>query len=124
MPGYAAVAVVQSEETWRRYQKEVLPGLKQADAEFLSRFAAEGYAFSFPVDQGVRYEKPTLILTGRQDDCVGYQDAWQLLEQYPRATFAVLDRAGHNAQIEQPELFDALLKEWLSRVQEEKRSAE
>ncbi|MFC4336360.1 alpha/beta fold hydrolase [Salininema proteolyticum] len=31
-------------------------------------------------------------------------------------TFAVLDMAGHNAQIEQPELFGALMREWLGRV--------
>ncbi|MET8349477.1 MULTISPECIES: hypothetical protein [unclassified Micromonospora] len=38
-----------------------------------------------------------------------------LLPHYPRATFAVLDVAGHNLQIEQPRLFDALMHEWLDR---------
>jgi pimeloyl-ACP methyl ester carboxylesterase len=28
----------------------------------------------------------------------------------------VLDVAGHNLQIEQPEIFDALMLEWLGRV--------
>lgn len=59
-----------------------------------------------------------MILTGRQDSLVGYRDAWQLLENYPRGTFAVLDRAGHNAHNEQHQLFNALLGEWLDRVQE------
>lgn len=39
-----------------------------------------------------------------------------LLPHYPRATFVVLDVAGHNLQIEQPTLFDALIMEWLDRV--------
>jgi hypothetical protein len=38
---------------------------------------------------------PTLIIGGRQDARVGYDDAISVLPQYPRATVAVLDRAGH-----------------------------
>lgn len=41
------------------------------------------------------YESLTLIITGRQDRVTGYQDAWDLIENIPRATFAVLDRASH-----------------------------
>jgi hypothetical protein len=40
------------------------------------------------------------------------------LESYPRATFAVLDRAGYNLPIEQERLFAALVEEWLDRVEE------
>ena len=55
---------------------------------------------------------------GRQDATVGYRDAWELIENYPRGTFAILDRAGHNLQIEQEGLFNALVNEWLDRVEE------
>jgi len=55
---------------------------------------------------------------GRQDSVVGYRDAWRLIESYPRATFAVLDRAGHWLQIEQERLFAELAAEWLDRVRE------
>ena len=48
---------------------------------------------------------------------VTYSRAWELLEQYPRATFAVLDAAGHALPHEQPELLRALVTEWLDRVQ-------
>jgi len=41
------------------------------------------------------FESPTLIITGRQDRVIGYQAAWDLIENNPRATFAVLDRASH-----------------------------
>ena len=41
------------------------------------------------------FESPTLIITGRQDRVTGYQDAWDLIENIPRETFAVLDRASH-----------------------------
>ena len=41
-----------------------------------------------------------------------------VLGNYPRGTFAVLDRAGHNLQIEQETGFNALVNEWLDRVEE------
>ena len=58
-----------------------------------------------------------LFLLGRQDSVVGYRDAWKIIENYPRATFAILDRAGHILQIEQEELFNSLTNDWLDRVE-------
>ena len=55
-------------------------------------------------------------MVGRQDICVGYKDLWKLLEDYPRATFVVIDIAGHNLQIEQPEVFNSLVENFLKRV--------
>ena len=40
------------------------------------------------------------------------------VENYPRASFAMLDRAGHNLPIEQEALFTALVSEWVGRVEE------
>ena len=56
------------------------------------------------------------ILASRQDTTVGYAGAWRLLKHYPRATFAVLDRAGHGLPHEQAGLLGALLAEWLDRI--------
>jgi pimeloyl-ACP methyl ester carboxylesterase len=62
------------------------------------------------------FNGPVLVVTGRQDSAVGFRAQWRLLERFPRSTYAVLDRAGHNAQVEQPEVFAALVREWLERV--------
>jgi pimeloyl-ACP methyl ester carboxylesterase len=51
---------------------------------------------------------------------VGYQNAWDLVENFPRATFAVLDRASHFLSIEQNALMKALVADWLDRVEESK----
>lgn len=112
---FAEVAVVQSPRTLRRFCDEVLPGLDAADAAALERIF-RGWRLTADLGDDERYDRPALILTGRQDAMVGYQDQFALLPRYPRATFAVLDLAGHNAQIEQPGLFDALVCEWLDRV--------
>ena len=75
--------------------------------------------FSFDVDTlPTPFDGPTLMLTARQDHLCGYRDAWDLLDNYPRATFAVLDRAGHFVNIEQDVLCQALMREWLDRVEE------
>lgn len=109
--------VVQSKKIWNRYKDEILSGVKVADNKFLYNLKKNGYAFSFDVDKlEETFDKPALMILGRQDSSVGYKDVWNILNNYPRATFAVLDRAGHNLQIEQPELFNALVNEWLLRT--------
>lgn len=116
---FESFAVVQTPKIWKRTLKEILSGIKIADTEFLSKLQARGYSFTFDVDAlSEVFEKPTLILVGRQDSMVGYRDAWNILAKYPRATFAVLDRAGHNLPIEQAHLFNALVEEWIDRVEE------
>jgi len=94
---------------------------ESGDQGFQSRIREnpENYAFSFDVDALPEpLVAPTLILCGRQDSVVGYRDAWAILEHYPRATFAVLDRSGHLLAVEQEDLFRALVGEWLDRVEE------
>jgi pimeloyl-ACP methyl ester carboxylesterase len=117
-------AVVETPKIFERTRKEILPGLKIADMKFLDRLQARGYAFTFDPDSPpVRFVRPTLILVGRQDSMVGYHDSMRILNNYPRATLAVLDRAGHNLQIEQERLFNCLVNEWLDRVEETKATA-
>ncbi|MFD7024078.1 alpha/beta fold hydrolase [Promicromonospora sukumoe] len=110
------VLVVQTEGTWARAREEVDPGLAAADPVVVARIEAS-YAGTFPVEPAP-FEKPVLIVAGRQDSMTGYRDAWDVVERYPRATFAVLDRAGHALNIEQRGLFEALAGEWLDRVEE------
>lgn len=111
--------VVQSKKIYQRYTDEIMSGVKIADSIFLQSLQQNGYAFSFDVDNlDNKFEKPVLILLGKQDNCAGYKDAWNILENFSRATFALLDRAGHDLQIEQAELFNPLINEWLLRVNE------
>jgi len=77
------------------------------------------YEFSFDVDHlESPFLAPTLFLMGRQDNVVGYRDSWNVLENYPRATFAVLDHAGHLLWGERAQLASALTSDWLDRVEE------
>jgi pimeloyl-ACP methyl ester carboxylesterase len=97
---------------------DVLVKIPESDHPFNKRLDKAGPA-SFEVDpQPALFDGPTLILTARQDHLCGYRDAWDLLDMYPRATFAVLDRAGHFLGFEQAGLCQALMGEWLDRVEE------
>ncbi|MEI2365468.1 alpha/beta fold hydrolase [Niallia circulans] len=109
--------VVLDEYNWKRYKDEILSGCNIANTAFLNKIQ-KNYGFSFSVDD-VLFQKPTVFLLGKQDSVVGYQDAFAILGNYPRATFVILDRAGHNLQIEQAKLFTALMNEWLDRVEED-----
>lgn len=114
------MAVVQSQAVLDAL-RGVFSTQQAGDAEFLAKIREnpQKYAFSFDVDAlPTPCNAPTLIVAGRQDASVGYRDAWKILENFPRGTFAVLDRAGHMLEAEQSGLFRALGMEWLDRVEE------
>lgn len=92
----------------------------QDDADLKARFQ---WGFSVDIDQLPKpYEKPSLFLLGRQDDHQGYRNHWQILENFPRATFAVLDQAGHGVGLmEQIEVSQALIGDWLDRLAEDRK---
>jgi pimeloyl-ACP methyl ester carboxylesterase len=114
---FRSYLVVQTPETLRRFQEYVVPGVALADHAALERIFQRWELRTAP-EQAPAYANPTLILAGRQDATVGYAGSWRLLEHYPRATFAVLDRAGHGLPHEQVGLLVALMGEWLDRVRE------
>ncbi|MBC2685956.1 alpha/beta hydrolase [Bacillus toyonensis] len=111
---FCDLAVVANEYTYTRFKEEIKPGLDVANDEFIERLQ-KNYPLTIDFHRK-KYEKPVLLLAGRQDITVGYQDIIGMIENYPRATLAVLDTAGHNLQIEQPELFESLVGEWIRRT--------
>lgn len=115
------MSVVHSQK-WLDYERAFpeVPEHEMGDVEFLTRIREqpEKYAFSFDVDDvPAPFPGPSLIITGRQDSIVGYRDAWNILEKYPRATYVVLDRAAHPLE-EKEGLVNILINEWLDRVEE------
>ena len=110
------VLVVQSRvlvESMRALMKYWAP----PDPEFTPRLQGKSFSFDATV-LPEPFPAPTLFVMGRQDHVAGYKDAWSILDSFPRGTFAVLDRAGHLLDLEQPVLQKALVNEWLDRVEE------
>lgn len=120
---FELMSTVQNQATWARYSVENVPALAIADAGLMDRIAANGFQFSFDVDQLMEpFVKPALIFTGRQDTAVGYRDGLRLIDNFPRGTFAILDRAGHSLEIEQEAIVHCMAGEWLDRVEEYRKN--
>ncbi|MHC2833366.1 alpha/beta fold hydrolase [Bacillus sp. F9_6S_D1_P_5] len=115
---FCELAVIANEYTYKRFKEEIKPGLDVANYEFIEMLQKK---FSLTMEfHRKKYEKPVLLLAGKQDISVGYQDIIEIIDGYPRATLAVLDMAGHNLQIEQPKLFESLVGEWITRTKQQK----
>lgn len=65
---------------------------------------------------------PALFLFGRQDAPFRSRTYWRLVPDFPRATFALLDGAGHALWTDRRELVRALVQDWLGRVEASVRS--
>ena len=95
------------------------PARQLADDEFLGPIRADPRRYTLRgVDTETPYAGPTLVIVGRQDTRVGYQQAWDLMHLYPRATFALLDREGHELPVSNRKLFETLVNDWLDRVKQ------
>ena len=111
--GFEEYFVVRTRATARRYREHVVPGTMCVDEQALGRIFAR-----WKLDMGSDpFPAPTLIGAARRDSVAGYLDSSALLETYPHATLAVIENAGHAVMHERPELFAALLIDWLYRSQ-------
>ncbi|WP_344751370.1 alpha/beta hydrolase [Gryllotalpicola koreensis] len=121
--GYRDFAVWQSAAGLANYVETVEPGVEAIDQPALERIA-QNYAFDVEPEDAASgpFTKPALFVVGRQDEVVGYVDAWRRLEHYPRASFLVLDAAGHNIIGEQFGLVGAAVTEWLERIRRDSAS--
>jgi pimeloyl-ACP methyl ester carboxylesterase len=109
-------AVVQSRDIMEKRRKILKPAIQLHDKAQETR-VKERFAFSFAkAEEAAIFEKPSLLIAGRQDWISGYLDSVDLMHRYPHATLAVLDAAGHGLAFERPEVFIALIQDWLRRL--------
>ena len=106
--------VIQTPEMLERYERHVAPAAALVDQSALERI---GERWALTPDHAPAYPGPTVIVAGRLDSTVGYAAAADLVDDYPHASLAVVDDAGHALPHEQPELLCAILTEWLARVE-------
>ncbi len=108
--------VIQTSEVIEKIIQTKVPAAALHDDGLEAR-VTDKFLFSFHDEMlASRFDKPSLILSGRQDSISGYADALAMLECYPRATYGLLDTAGHSLSWERPALFKAVLQDWLERL--------
>lgn len=109
---FTLMNVVLTRDVWERYRTYLIPALESADWDFLNNVLEGSFSFD-PDDLKEPCTIPCLIIAAKQDTEVGYKDQFDLMEKYTNATYCAVERAGHNLQIEQPEIFGSLVKNWL-----------
>lgn len=117
LDGIRDLIVDESGDLAAALRRSWIPSIETADEEFIERLQADAYSFSSLQPGHGSFAGPSLVLCGRHDALVGYQQAMGLLPHLERGTFAVLDGAGHLAQLEKPALTSALIADWLRRVE-------
>lgn len=104
--------VILTKKVWDRYKVEIHDVIFNRDPYFIDN-VLEGSCLYDVDDLEEVFTKPCLIIVGKQDTEVGYLDQFDLLKKYTGATYVALNRAGHNLQIEQPEMFSQIVEIWL-----------
>lgn len=105
--------VIHTPEMLERYERYVAPAAAHVDQAALELI---GERWQLARVHGLAYAGPTLVVAGRLDSTVGYAAAVDRAGDYPHASLAVVDDAGHALPHEQPDLLRALVAEWLARV--------
>ena len=113
---FSQIAVWQTPEGWAAFRDHVLPGLRAHHRGDASELSKAFMLSTTPETRFATHDGPHLLVTGRQDHLVGWRDQPALLEHYPRMTYAVLDGAGHNVHLDQPEPVRALVTGWLDAL--------
>lgn len=114
---YADIAVLQTVESARAFADLIAPAARAADVRLLARIAS-AYALDREpeVAHPEPFDLPSLHIFGRQDQVTGSEDGLALRAHYSRGTLAVLDAGGHNVHLERPALVEALVTDWLARI--------
>lgn len=103
----------QSRETWDLFRQFALPGIRAANADAMARLGQRYFLLAHPEEVAGAFIGPALVVAGRQDHVVGYEDQIDLVRRYyPAATYAALHGAGHNVHLDCPAAVSALLWQW------------
>lgn len=114
--GFESNCIIHTPQMWRVYRDQIIAGISTNDPGVVERVGANYALPGEPERRFGAFAAPSVLILGRYDSSVGYRDQLDLVDDYPSSTVAVLDRAGHMPFLEQPELVETLLRDWLERV--------
>lgn len=113
---YLPMAVLHTQENYDRFREFVQPGVRAADQATMDRLQ-RNYALSqSPEWRFGTFAAPMLVITGRQDNIVGYRDQLDVMDHYPNSTCVTLSPGGHNIIADQPEAVIHHVHNWAKLV--------
>lgn len=107
-----------TEDTWKRFDEYVMPSININKDNDLANRRLRG-SFSFDINKKLcknHFDKPMLILTAKYDLAVGYKEQRKWLELFPGARYELIDGAGHNIHIDQPEAFHICVRDFIEQL--------
>ncbi|MFF8998038.1 alpha/beta fold hydrolase [Streptomyces achromogenes] len=113
---FTSIALYQDDAGWNAFRDHVLPGFRAHHREDAAELLKAYLLRQAPESRFGTHDGTHLVVTGRQDHMVGWRDQLELLDHYPRATYAVVDGAGHNVHLDQPDTVHGLLGNWLDTL--------
>lgn len=113
---FTSIAVHQNERGWHAFRDHVLPGIRAHNREDAAALLQAYMLTKTPESAFGTHDGQHLLVTGKQDHLVGWQDQLALLEHYPHMSYAALDGAGHNVHLDQPAVVHSLLEAWLEAL--------
>jgi pimeloyl-ACP methyl ester carboxylesterase len=112
---YLGYFVVRNAATRDGFERFVRPSLGRYDGEVVDRIM--NASTLTPDPEVAPFDGPVAILVGRDDSLIGWRAQRRLADIHPRATFAVVDGAGHALIHERPNLVRAVLEDWIDRLE-------
>jgi len=113
---FEEVSVRQTAAQLALFQRVIHPANIAADSAAMAATRAR-YATSRSVWSALAaWDGPALVVCGRDDHWVGWEDAARLCRHLRRGELAVLPECGHLLPFEEPARLRALLKEWATRL--------
>ncbi|WP_057896379.1 alpha/beta fold hydrolase [Liquorilactobacillus oeni] len=106
--------VIINDSALKKYLDETVTGLKKCNFNFVKRLRDNNFSY-YQLNEEPRIKKmpsriPIFLLLGKHDHFVGYKEQVKLAMNFKKCNLLVLENAGHNLQIDQPELFASCVK--------------
>lgn len=112
---FCSMNVRLTRDAWEIYQRDIYPAvLQNENNDFLNNVldGAISSQLQDEIDNKV-FKRPVLILSGKQDTSVGYEDQFKWLKPYPKASYFAIEGASHNLSMDKPQLFQSIVSDWL-----------
>ncbi|WP_429971530.1 alpha/beta fold hydrolase [Fructilactobacillus sp. Tb1] len=113
---FLSMDVMVDSNRWKTYQKSIIPGLLNANFDFINHLQKN---YSLNNEDNLKNETGDvhiLIIAGKYDQIVGYQDQINFAKNNQNAECIVINDAGHNLSIDQPEMVHRLFNDFLKQL--------
>lgn len=115
---FTCMNAILTKEKYEIYKEQVMPSVIANDDNDFLHHTFKG-RYSFDIDAALRkkpFKGSVLIVCGKYDKNVGYEDQISWLELFPSSSYVCIDRAGHNIFVDQPEMFNNTVVGWLKEI--------